>query len=107
MNVDVPCALACMLWCSVQDSGCNDGLMDYAFSHYQNPAADSKLADPIQDAPFSHDNEILPPNICKSSYTTAIPQGGFTDHPPAPRCPRGWLRHCPALLPREELCFTA
>jgi len=56
--------------CSKQNSGCNGGLMDYAFSwaQSQNIATESSYAYTARDG------------TCKSSFTTAIPSGGVTGY---------------------------
>jgi cathepsin L len=56
--------------CSKQNSGCNGGLMDYAFSwaRTQNIATESSYAYTARDG------------TCKSSFTTAIPSGGVTGY---------------------------
>jgi len=56
--------------CSKQNSGCNGGLMDYAFSFYEstNIASESSYPYTARDG------------TCKSSFTTAIPQGGVTGY---------------------------
>jgi len=56
--------------CSKQNSGCNGGLMDYAFSFYEgtNIATESSYPYTARDG------------SCKSSFTTAIPQGGVTGY---------------------------
>jgi C1A family cysteine protease len=56
--------------CSKQNSGCNGGLMDYAFSwaKSQNIATESSYAYTARDG------------TCKSSFTTAIPSGGVTGY---------------------------
>merc|ERR1712118_154296 len=54
--------------CSKQNSGCNGGLMDYAFQFYESTsvASESSYAYTGRDG------------SCQSSYTTAIPEGGVT-----------------------------
>jgi len=54
--------------CSKQNSGCDGGLMDYAFDFYKtkNIAAESSYPYTARDG------------SCKSSFTTAIPSGGVT-----------------------------
>jgi len=56
--------------CSKQNSGCNGGLMDYAFSFAksQNVATESSYPYTARDG------------SCKSSYSTAIPAGGVTGY---------------------------
>jgi len=54
--------------CSKQNSGCNGGLMDYAFQFYESTAVASESSYPYTAAD----------GTCKSSFTTAIPQGGVT-----------------------------
>merc|ERR1712227_416192 len=56
--------------CSKQNSGCNGGLMDYAFSwaRSQNIATESSYAYTARDG------------TCKSSFSTAIPKGGVTGY---------------------------
>merc|ERR1712118_322846 len=56
--------------CSKQNSGCNGGLMDYAFSWAQSQdiATEDSYAYTARDG------------TCKSSFTTAIPQGGVTGY---------------------------
>merc|ERR1712195_110343 len=56
--------------CSKQNSGCNGGLMDYAFSYYKGTSIASETSYPYAARDRS----------CKSSYTTAIPQGGVTGY---------------------------
>merc|ERR1712216_702358 len=56
--------------CSKQNSGCNGGLMDYAFQFYESTsvATEGSYAYTGRDG------------TCKSSYTAAIPQGGVTGY---------------------------
>jgi len=56
--------------CSKQNSGCNGGLMDYAFSFYKSTAIASESSYPY----------TARDGTCKSSYTTAIPSGGVTGY---------------------------
>merc|ERR1712241_481134 len=56
--------------CSKQNSGCNGGLMDYAFSYYRSTSIASESSYPYTARDGS----------CKSSYTTAIPRGGVTGY---------------------------
>jgi len=56
--------------CSKQNSGCNGGLMDYAFSYYKGTSIATEQSYPYTGRDGS----------CKSSYTTAIPQGGVTGY---------------------------
>jgi len=56
--------------CSKQNSGCNGGLMDYAFSFYEGTSVATESSYPYTARDGS----------CKSSYTTAIPQGGVTGY---------------------------
>merc|ERR1719220_744594 len=56
--------------CSKQNSGCNGGLMDYAFSYYRSTSIASESSYPYTARDGS----------CKSSYTTAIPSGGVTGY---------------------------
>merc|ERR1712206_23643 len=49
--------------CSKQNSGCNGGLMDYAFSFYEGTSVATESSYPYTARDGS----------CKSSYTTAIP----------------------------------
>merc|ERR1712187_702572 len=56
--------------CSKQNSGCNGGLMDYAFSFYRSTSIASESSYPYTARDGS----------CKSSYTTAIPSGGVTGY---------------------------
>merc|ERR1712137_1100712 len=56
--------------CSKQNSGCNGGLMDYAFSFYEgtNIASESSYPYTARDG------------ACKNSFETAIPSGGITGY---------------------------
>jgi hypothetical protein len=56
--------------CSKQNSGCNGGLMDYAFEFYKTTsvASEDSYAYTARDG------------TCKSSYTAAIPEGGVTGY---------------------------
>jgi len=56
--------------CSKQNSGCNGGLMDYAFSFYESTDIASESSYPY----------TARDGTCKSSFTTAIPQGGVTGY---------------------------
>jgi len=56
--------------CSKQNSGCNGGLMDYAFAFYEKTSIASESSYPYTARDGS----------CKSSYTTAIPKGGVTGY---------------------------
>jgi C1A family cysteine protease len=56
--------------CSKQNSGCNGGLMDYAFQFYES----TSVATEDSYAYTGRDG------TCKSSYTQAIPQGGVTGY---------------------------
>jgi C1A family cysteine protease len=56
--------------CSKQNSGCNGGLMDYAFAFYEKTAIASEASYPYTAKDGS----------CKSSFTTVIPQGGVTGY---------------------------
>jgi C1A family cysteine protease len=56
--------------CSKQNSGCNGGLMDYAFEFAEGTA----VATETSYAYTARDGS------CKSSFTTAIPQGGVTGY---------------------------
>jgi cathepsin L len=60
--------------CSKQNSGCNGGLMDTAFSWAKSTAVatESSYAYTARDG------------TCKSSFTTAIPQGGVTGYKDVP-----------------------
>lgn len=54
--------------CSKQNSGCNGGLMDYAFSFYEKTTIATEDSYPYTARDGS----------CKSNYDTAIPEGGVT-----------------------------
>merc|ERR1719456_298369 len=54
--------------CSKQNSGCNGGLMDYAFKFAEGVAVATEDSYPYTASDGS----------CKSIYTTAIPEGGVT-----------------------------
>merc|ERR1719152_943051 len=54
--------------CSKQNSGCNGGLMDYAFQFYESTSVAS-------EASYAYTGRD---GSCKSSYTAAIPEGGVT-----------------------------
>jgi len=56
--------------CSKQNSGCNGGLMDYAFSFYKSTAIATESSYPY----------TARDGTCKSSFTTAIPSGGVTGY---------------------------
>jgi cathepsin L len=56
--------------CSKQNSGCNGGLMDYAFSFAKTTALATESSYPY----------TARDGTCKSSFTTAIPQGGVTGY---------------------------
>merc|ERR1712151_696412 len=56
--------------CSKQNSGCNGGLMDYAFSFYRTTSIASESSYPY----------TARDGTCKSSFTPAIPQGGVTGY---------------------------
>merc|ERR1712110_477339 len=56
--------------CSKQNSGCNGGLMDYAFAFYEKTSIASESSYPY----------TARDGTCKSSYTTAIPKGGVTGY---------------------------
>jgi C1A family cysteine protease len=56
--------------CSKQNSGCNGGLMDYAFAFYEKTSVATEVSYPYTGRDGS----------CKSSYSTAIPQGGVTGY---------------------------
>merc|ERR1711896_109226 len=56
--------------CSKQNSGCNGGLMDYAFKFYES----TSVATEDSYAYTGRDG------TCKSSYTAAIPEGGVTGY---------------------------
>merc|ERR1711907_754507 len=54
--------------CSKQNSGCNGGLMDYAFKFYESTSVASEQS-------YAYTGRD---GTCKSSYTAAIPRGGVT-----------------------------
>merc|ERR1712124_241736 len=54
--------------CSKQNSGCNGGLMDYAFQFYESTSVASEQS-------YGYTGRD---GTCKSSYTAAIPEGGVT-----------------------------
>jgi cathepsin L len=56
--------------CSKQNSGCNGGLMDYAFSFAKSNAVATESSYPY----------TARDGTCKSSYSTAIPAGGVTGY---------------------------
>merc|ERR1712144_177531 len=56
--------------CSKQNSGCNGGLMDYAFKFYETTSAASETS-------YAYTGRD---GTCKSSYTAAIPEGGVTGY---------------------------
>jgi len=56
--------------CSKQNSGCNGGLMDYAFQFYESTSVASESSYPYKGVD----------GTCKTSYTAAIPQGGVTGY---------------------------
>merc|ERR1712022_4108 len=56
--------------CSKQNSGCNGGLMDYAFAFYEKTSV-------ATEASYAYTGRD---GTCKSSYTTAIPEGGVTGY---------------------------
>merc|ERR1712028_9942 len=56
--------------CSKQNSGCNGGLMDYAFSFAKGTAVATESSYPY----------TARDGTCKSSFSTAIPQGGVTGY---------------------------
>merc|ERR1712178_554499 len=56
--------------CSKQNSGCNGGLMDYAFSFAKGTAVATESSYPY----------TARDGTCQSSFTTAIPQGGVTGY---------------------------
>merc|ERR1712137_613479 len=56
--------------CSKQNSGCNGGLMDYAFAFYEGTSVVTESSYPY----------TARDGTCKSSYTTAIPKGGVTGY---------------------------
>merc|ERR1712137_753053 len=56
--------------CSKQNSGCNGGLMDYAFAFAEGTAVATESSYPYTARDGS----------CKSSFSTAIPRGGVTGY---------------------------
>jgi len=56
--------------CSKQNSGCNGGLMDYAFAFYEKSNVATEASYPYTARDGS----------CKSSFTTAIPTGGISGY---------------------------
>jgi C1A family cysteine protease len=56
--------------CSKQNSGCNGGLMDTAFTFYKTKAIASESSYPY----------TARDGTCKTSFTTAIPSGGVTGY---------------------------
>merc|ERR1712066_780896 len=56
--------------CSKQNSGCNGGLMDTAFSFAEGTTVATESSYPYTARDGS----------CKSSFSTAIPQGGVTGY---------------------------
>merc|ERR1719324_2267964 len=56
--------------CSKQNSGCNGGLLDYAFSFYKSTSVASEQS-------YAYTGRD---GTCKSSYTAAIPEGGVTGY---------------------------
>merc|ERR1711915_333336 len=56
--------------CSKQNSGCNGGLMDYAFNFYESTSVATEDS-------YSYTGKD---GTCKSSYTEAIPKGGVTGY---------------------------
>jgi C1A family cysteine protease len=57
--------------CSKQNSGCNGGLMDYAFAFWENTNIATEKSYPYKGSDGS---------CKKSSFTVAIPQGGVTGY---------------------------
>jgi cathepsin L len=56
--------------CSKQNSGCNGGLMDYAFAFYEGTSVATEKSYPYTASD----------GTCQSSYTTAVPRGGVTGY---------------------------
>jgi hypothetical protein len=56
--------------CSKQNSGCNGGLMDYAFAFYEKTSV-------ATEASYAYTGKD---GTCKSSYSEAIPEGGVTGY---------------------------
>jgi len=56
--------------CSKQNSGCNGGLMDYAFSFWEGVNVATEASYPYTAAD----------GTCSSSFSTAIPKGGITGY---------------------------
>jgi len=56
--------------CSTQNSGCNGGLMDWAFQFYESTSVATEDSYPY----------TARDGTCKSSYTAAIPEGGVTGY---------------------------
>merc|ERR1711885_129893 len=56
--------------CSTQNSGCNGGSMELAFNFEKTTTVATESSYPYTSRDGS----------CKSSYTTAIPQGGITGY---------------------------